>query len=61
MPTISEKELGSISDQLNLETSIIAKYQYYAKQTQDNVLRTIFNNAATEHQKHYDALCMNLK
>ena len=61
MAVITEKELGSITDQLNLEENLIKKYHTYAAETNDLALQKRYTEIASRHQKHFDALYAQLK
>ena len=61
MAVITEKELGSITDQLNLEENLIKKYHTYAAETNDLGLQKRYTEIASRHQKHFDALYAQLK
>ena len=56
MTNLTSKELSSITDQLNLENNLVAKYRVFATQTDDAVLKDKFNCIAQKHKAHYDAL-----
>ena len=56
MANLTTKELSGIEDQLKCEQNVICKCKMYAAETQDNVLKTKFENLAKKHQGHYDAL-----
>ena len=56
MANLTAKELSAISDQLNVEKTLINKYKMYAQQTSDTQIKTKCEQIATRHQTHYDKL-----
>lgn len=56
MTNLTTKELSSITDQLNLEGNLVAKFSVFAAQTDDAALKDKFNCIAQKHKDHYDAL-----
>ena len=56
MTSITSKELGSIVDQLHLEENLVKKFRTYAGESNDLSLQNRYNEIASCHQKHYDAL-----
>jgi len=61
MAQITAKELSAISDLLSVEENLIAKYQVYASQTSDQVLKNQYEQMVQRHQRHFDELYLNLK
>ena len=61
MPQITEKELGTINDQLALEENLVAKYSFYATLTQDAALKNQYEKIASEHRTHCERLYAHLK
>ncbi len=61
MAQITAKELSAISDLLSVEENLIAKYQVYASQTGDHVLKNQYEQMVQRHQRHFDELYLNLK
>lgn len=53
---LKEKEKTVIEDLQTQEKSCIEKYQRYASQAKDPVLRELFEDLQKEEQKHYDTL-----
>lgn len=56
MPNLSTKELGAIEEQLEFEMVLVKKYNSNAKSTNDQALKTFFEQTASKHQQHYDKL-----
>jgi len=61
MPNLTAKELAGLSDQLNFEKMICAKYQAAIQETQDSELKTCFQQYADQHRQNYDCLLNFLK
>jgi rubrerythrin len=61
MPQITAKELGLLSDRLSMERNLVGKYRSYAADMTDSSLKTKCEELADRHQKHLDALYMELK
>ncbi len=61
MPNLTAKELAGLSDQLNFEKVICAKYQAAIQETQDSELKTCFQQYADQHRQNYDCLLNFLK
>lgn len=61
MPNLTAKELAGISDQLNFEKVICAKYQAAVQETQDAELKTCFQQYADQHRQNYNCLLNFLK
>lgn len=61
MPNLTAKELAGLSDQLNFEKVICAKYQAAIQETQDPELKTCFQQYADQHRQNYDCLLNFLK
>ncbi len=56
MPNLSAKELSGLSDQLNFERVLCAKYQAAVQETEDAQLKTSFQQYADQHRQNYDCL-----
>ena len=56
MLNLTTKELTALSEQLEQESVIIAKYRMYAQNTADNELKTQFEAIASKHCSHFDKL-----
>ena len=61
MPNLTAKELAGLSDQLNFEKVICAKYQAAVQETQDAELKTCFQQYADQHRQNFDCLLNCLK
>ena len=61
MPNLTAKELAGLSDQLNFEKVICAKYQAAVQETQDAELKTYFQQYADQHRQNYNCLLNYLK
>ena len=61
MAQITSKELSSLSDLMSAEQLLVTKYQTYAAQSDDPVLKTKYERMAAQHQQHFDMLYTNLK
>lgn len=61
MPNLTTKELAGLSDQLNFEKVICAKYQAAVQETQDAELKTCFQQYADQHRQNYNCLLNYLK
>lgn len=61
MAQITAKELSAISDLLNAEELMIAKYKCCAAQTTDSTLKNQYEQIAQTHQRHFDELYAHLK
>ena len=60
MANISSKELSALEDQLGQEQVLIKKYQAFAGQCTDTVLKTKCQEIAMKHQQHYNTLINHL-
>lgn len=56
MANLTTKELTAVSEQLEAESVLIAKYRQYAQTTNDIGLRTQFEAIASKHCQHFDTL-----
>ncbi len=56
MPNLSAKELSGLSDQLNFERVLCAKYQAAVQETEDAQLKTSFQQYADQHRQNYNCL-----
>lgn len=61
MPNLTTKELAGLSDQLNFEKVICAKYQAAVQETQDAELKTCFQQYADQHRQNYNCMLNYLK
>lgn len=61
MSNLTAKELAGLSDQLNFEKVICAKYQAAVQETQDAELKTCFQQYADQHRQNYNCLLNYLK
>ena len=61
MAQITTKELGSLSDLLTMEENLIAKYNQYACESSDTALKSLYEQTATKHKRHFDTMSSNLK
>ena len=60
MSNITAKELNAIQDQLGVEENLIKKYRLYAKNAQDEQIRTACQSLSECHQTHYNTLLGHL-
>ena len=56
MPTLTEKELKALEDELGTEQLLVKKYRSYAMLCCDQQLQTQCEQIATQHQNHFDRL-----
>ena len=56
METLTSTELKNLREQLTQEENLIAKYRFYACETQDEELRSKYEEIAERHQKHFNTL-----
>ena len=61
MPNLTAKELAGISDQLDFEKVLCAKYQAAVQETEDVQLKTCFQQYADQHRQNFDCLLNYLK
>lgn len=61
MAQITSKELSSLSDLMGAEQLLVSKYETYAAESTDPVLKTKYERMAAQHQQHFDMLYSNLK
>jgi len=61
MAQITTKELSGITDHLSDEMNLVAKFKNYAQNTQDAALVSRYEQAAQQHQKHFEELYSHLK
>lgn len=61
MAQITSKELNGLSDLLSMEKNLIAKYNQFAKDSQDSTIAAKYEQLACRHQRHYDEMVSNLK
>ena len=60
MANLTTKELSLLEEQLSREQNLIKKYKLYALQCGDPQLRTRCEQAAGQHQNHYNTLLNQL-
>jgi len=60
MANLSSKELGALEDQLSQEVMLIKKYRAYSNLCTDPTLKTVCDQVADKHQKHFDTLMTHL-
>lgn len=60
MSNLTEKELTAIGDQLAIEDNLIKKYDMYATQCEDMVLKQKCTDIANKHRCHFDTLLNHL-
>ncbi|MGI5893985.1 MAG: spore coat protein [Candidatus Merdivicinus sp.] len=53
---MTARELAAVQDQLNLEGSLVRKYQMFAQTCVDPQLRTKCEEIAARHRNHYQSL-----
>ncbi|MDD5938189.1 MAG: spore coat protein [Clostridiales bacterium] len=56
MANLTAKELSALSDQLDFEKVICAKYQAAVQEAEDTQLKTSFQQYADQHRQNYDCL-----
>ena len=56
MSNLSTKELSALEDQLGFERMLCCKYQDAAQATQENELKSTYNQYAAQHKQNYDTL-----
>lgn len=61
MPNLTAKELSGISDQLDFEKVLCAKYQAAVQETEDVQLKQSFQQYADQHRQNYNCLLNYLK
>ncbi len=61
MPELTTKELAGLSDQLDFEKVLCAKYQAAVHETQDPQLKQSFQAYAEEHRENFNCLLNYLK
>lgn len=54
--TLTEQETATIKDLQSQEETCIKKYDKYAKEAKDPVLKDLFNTLKAKEQKHYQSL-----
>ncbi len=57
---LQQKEIDTIKDLQTQEQSCVQKYEKYANEAKDCVLKDLFNQLKKSEQKHYDSLCQVL-
>ena len=58
---MTSNELTAISELLENEKTLIAKFSDYASNTSDAALKSKYEQMAATHQQHLDTLYKNLK
>ena len=61
MPNLSAKELSGLSDQLDFEKVLCAKYHAAVQETEDPQLKTSFQQYADQHRQNFNCLLNHLK
>ena len=61
MPNLTTKELAGLSDQLDLEKVLCAKYQAAVQETEDAELKTSFQQYADQHRQNFTCLLKYLQ
>lgn len=61
MPNLTAKELAGLSDQLDFEKVLCAKYQSAVQETEDVQLKQSFQQYADQHRQNYNCLLNFLK
>lgn len=61
MPNLTAKELSGLSDQLDFEKVMCAKYQAAVRETEDAQLKTSFQQYADQHRQNFECLLNYLK
>ena len=61
MPNLTNEELHALSDQLDFEKVLCAKYQAAVQETEDAQLKTSFQQYADQHRQNYNCLLNFLK
>ena len=61
MPNLTAKELAGLSDQLDFEKVLCAKYQAAVQETEDVQLKQSFQQYADQHRQNYNCLLNFLK
>jgi hypothetical protein len=56
MPNLTAKELAGLSDQLDFEKVLRSKYQAAVQETQDQQLKTSFQQYADQHRQNFENL-----
>ena len=56
MPTLTEKELKALEDELSTEQLLVKKYRSYAMMCEDQQLKAQCEQIASQHQNHFDRL-----
>lgn len=57
---LTTKELSAIEDQLDVEQTMVAKFNSYAQNCSDQELKTKCSQIAAQHQAHFDRLLNQL-
>ena len=61
MSNLTTKELDGLSDQLDFEKVLCAKYQAAVQETEDPQLKTSFQQYADQHRQNFNCLLNYLK
>lgn len=60
MSQLSEKELSAINELLHGEELLVKKFQMLAQHSDDQEIKSKFENIANEHQSHFNMLYREL-
>lgn len=61
MANLTSKELSALEDQLGFEQVCVVKYQAAAQETNEQALKTKFEQCANQHQQNFNTLLTFLK
>ena len=61
MPNLTVKELAGLSEQLDFEKVMCAKYQSAVQETEDVQLKQCFQQYADQHRQNFNCLLNFLK
>lgn len=61
MPNLTAKELSGLSDQLDFEKVLCAKYQAAVQETEDAELKQSFQQYADQHRQNFTCLLKYLQ
>lgn len=60
MPNLTSKELAALTDQLDMEKTLHCKYLSAVQESQDQELKSKFQNCADQHLQNYKTLLNHL-
>lgn len=60
MANLTSKELSALEDQLNCEQNLIKKFKFYSQNATDPKIKTMCDDMAAKHKKHFDTLMGHL-